>query len=75
VVTVDDNVVRIVKAEEYFGELALTDKDERTATVTSSSDKPLLVAAVDVAGFERVLGPLKSIQQRLHEKREAYKFV
>lgn len=65
-VLIDDNgtssVVAKYKAGDYFGERALLNKEERKATVKSTSDCTLL--QLDESTFTLLLGPLKNILDR-----------
>ena len=47
---------------DFFGEKALTEKVPRAASVSAASDVTL--ATVDVATFERLLGPCRELMKR-----------
>lgn len=53
---------------DYFGELALVNKMERSASVYSRGK--VVCAALDVDAFERLLGPCKDLMKRNVEKYE-----
>merc|ERR1711871_313548 len=50
------------KAGDFFGEKALVERQPRAATVKAVGD--LTVATLDVAAFERLLGPVKELLKR-----------
>lgn len=63
--------VNVLKAADYFGELALLEVDgKRHATVTAVTDCKL--AKLDRERFERVLGPCTTILQRNADNYKAF---
>ena len=67
-----DQVVYEFKENDYFGELALLDDDnKRKATIKVTSDQ-LIVASLSKASFKRLLGPLEDILKRNSVKYEKY---
>lgn len=56
-----------IPAGKFFGERALIKNEPRAANVVADSDK-VVVAGMERAAFERLLGPCKSILER-HLKR------
>jgi len=52
----------MLKAGDYFGELALLNNEPRAASVFAESDKVRLLS-LDRKAFNRLLGPLKEMMQ------------
>ncbi|KAF0689137.1 Aste57867_19409 [Aphanomyces stellatus] len=58
----DSSVVGRVDAVGYFGEKALTEKSKRAVSVVATSDVKCL--SMDVATFERLMGPFQEVFHR-----------
>lgn len=59
------------KENDYFGELALINNEQRKATIRVTSEK-LEVAALDAKSFKRLLGPIENILKRNSSKYSKY---
>ncbi|WWC87761.1 uncharacterized protein L201_002653 [Kwoniella dendrophila CBS 6074] len=59
-----ETVVKRYSKGDYFGELALLNKQTRAATVRAEGDEPLRVAFLGEQAFTRLLGPVKDIMAR-----------
>lgn len=64
----EEKAVNQLHEGEYFGELALVNHAPRAATVAAKDD--VKVAFLDVAAFERLLGPCMDIMKRNMEEYE-----
>lgn len=72
----NDKIVGEMKVSDYFGEKALIQKAPRAATVSAKGK--LVCAVIDVAAFERLLGPCRDIMVRrfeTYEKRRSLSFA
>ncbi|CAK4069851.1 unnamed protein product [Aphanomyces euteiches] len=58
----ESSVVGQVQAVGYFGEKALTEKSKRAVSVIATTDVKCL--SMDVATFERLMGPFQEVFQR-----------
>lgn len=59
-----ETVVKSYKKGDYFGELALLNRQNRLATVRATGPEKLHVAALGAEAFTRLLGPVKDIMAR-----------
>ncbi|WVQ64799.1 uncharacterized protein L199_002968 [Kwoniella botswanensis] len=67
-----ESVVKRYGKGDYFGELALLNKQTRAATVRAEGTEPLRVAFLGEQAFTRLLGPVKDIMAR--SANESYGF-
>lgn len=75
-VTRNGNVINVLNAGDYFGELAAIDPGPRSATVTATTDLEVLIigprefeAMTEIPGFRNAL--LSGMAQRLREADDA----
>ncbi|KAK8861453.1 hypothetical protein IAR55_002272 [Kwoniella newhampshirensis] len=59
-----EQVVKRLAKGDYFGELALINRQTRAATVRAEGSEKLRVAALGEQAFTRLLGPVKDIMAR-----------
>nr|XP_019012155.1 cAMP-dependent protein kinase regulator [Kwoniella pini CBS 10737]OCF50936.1 cAMP-dependent protein kinase regulator [Kwoniella pini CBS 10737] len=59
-----ESVVKRYNKGDYFGELALLNKQTRAATIRADGSGPLRVAFLGEQAFTRLLGPVKDIMAR-----------
>jgi cAMP-dependent protein kinase regulator len=67
-----ETVVKQYHKGDYFGELALLNRQSRAATVRATGVEKLRVAALGADAFTRLLGPVKEIMARSVSERYGF---